>query len=98
MAVHGDAEELRTNGQVTIATETDELTEGLDIVVEGEAAVVTGSAKVRRIAKAYVVKYGEGWRSPGLGGVVRITARRRSRWATWRMNAEARASSGVPYA
>jgi hypothetical protein len=31
---------------------------------------------MRRIAKAYVVKYGEGWRSPGLEGVVRITARR----------------------
>jgi nitroimidazol reductase NimA-like FMN-containing flavoprotein (pyridoxamine 5'-phosphate oxidase superfamily) len=64
------AKNLRTNTHVTIATGSDALTEGLDIVVEGEAAVVSGAAKVRRIAQAYVAKYGEGWRLPGLDGVV----------------------------
>jgi nitroimidazol reductase NimA-like FMN-containing flavoprotein (pyridoxamine 5'-phosphate oxidase superfamily) len=64
------AKNLRTNTHVTIATGSNALTEGLDIVVEGEAAVVSGAAKVRRIAQAYVTKYGEGWRLPGLDGVL----------------------------
>jgi nitroimidazol reductase NimA-like FMN-containing flavoprotein (pyridoxamine 5'-phosphate oxidase superfamily) len=64
------AKNLRTNGHVTIATGSDGLTEGFDVVVEGEAAAVTSAAKVRRVAKAYVEKYGAGWRLPGLDGVV----------------------------
>lgn len=64
------AKNLRTNTHVTIATGSNALTEGLDIVIEGEAAVVSGAAKVRRIAKAYVAKYGEGWRLPGIDGVL----------------------------
>ena len=36
--------------------------EGLDVVVEGEAVRVTDDAKLRRIADAYVAKYGEFWR------------------------------------
>jgi nitroimidazol reductase NimA-like FMN-containing flavoprotein (pyridoxamine 5'-phosphate oxidase superfamily) len=64
------AKNLRTNSHVTIATGSDGLTEGFDVVVEGEAAAVTGAAKVRRVANAYVEKYGEGWRLPGLDGVV----------------------------
>jgi nitroimidazol reductase NimA-like FMN-containing flavoprotein (pyridoxamine 5'-phosphate oxidase superfamily) len=36
--------------------------DGLDVVVEGEAVQVTDDAKLRRIAEAYVAKYGEQWR------------------------------------
>jgi nitroimidazol reductase NimA-like FMN-containing flavoprotein (pyridoxamine 5'-phosphate oxidase superfamily) len=64
------AKNLRTNRQVTIVTGSNALTEGLDIVLEGEAEVVSGAAKVRRIARAYVAKYGEGWRLPGIDGVL----------------------------
>jgi general stress protein 26 len=35
---------------------------GLDVVVEGEAAQVSDDAKLRRIADAYLAKYGEQWR------------------------------------
>jgi hypothetical protein len=39
-------------------------------VVEGEAVVVSDDAKLRRVADAYVAKYGEGWRLPGSDGVL----------------------------
>jgi general stress protein 26 len=64
------AKNLRTNTRVTIASGSTTLTEGLDIVIEGDAAVVSDAAKVRRIGKAYAAKYGEGWRLPGLDGVL----------------------------
>lgn len=35
---------------------------GLDVVVEGEAARVRDEALLRRVAEAYVAKYGEAWR------------------------------------
>jgi general stress protein 26 len=56
------AKNLATNTQVTITTGCNALSEGLDIVVEGEAVVVRDDAKLRRVANAYVAKYGEGWR------------------------------------
>ena len=61
---------LASNPRVTIITGSNELSEGFDLVVEGEARLVTGEAKVRRIAKAYTAKYGKGWRLPGLDAVV----------------------------
>ena len=64
------AKNLRTNTRVTIASGSTTLTEGLDIVIEGDAAIVSDAAKVRRIGKAYASKYGEGWRLPGLDGVL----------------------------
>jgi nitroimidazol reductase NimA-like FMN-containing flavoprotein (pyridoxamine 5'-phosphate oxidase superfamily) len=64
------AKNLAKNRQVSVTTGRNDLTEGLDIVVEGQAKVVRDRAKVRRIAEAYVAKYGEGWRLPGQGGVV----------------------------
>ena len=64
------AKNLAKNRQVTVTTGRNDLTEGLDIVIEGEAKVVSDGARVRRIADAYVAKYGEGWRLPGLDGVV----------------------------
>ena len=69
---HGErkARNQAKNRLVSVTTGRNDLTEGLDIVVEGEAKVVSDRAKVRRIAEAYVAKYGEGWRLPGQGGVV----------------------------
>jgi hypothetical protein len=40
---------------------TNALSEGLDLVVEGEAVGVSDGDKVRRVADAYGAKYGEGW-------------------------------------
>jgi hypothetical protein len=39
-------------------------------VVEGEAVLVSDDATLRRVAEAYVAKYGEGWRLPGVDGVL----------------------------
>jgi nitroimidazol reductase NimA-like FMN-containing flavoprotein (pyridoxamine 5'-phosphate oxidase superfamily) len=70
----GDAERkaknLAYNPQVAITTGHNALGEGLDLVVEGEAVVVSDGAKVRRVADAYAAKYGKGWRIAGLDGVV----------------------------
>lgn len=64
------AKNLETNTHVTLTTGSNALTEGLDIVVEGDAAVVSDDAMLLRIADAYVAKYGGGWRLPGLEGVL----------------------------
>jgi general stress protein 26 len=58
------AKNLATNSQVTITTGCNSFAEGLDIVIEGEAMVVSDDAKLRRVAEAQVAKYGEGWRFP----------------------------------
>jgi nitroimidazol reductase NimA-like FMN-containing flavoprotein (pyridoxamine 5'-phosphate oxidase superfamily) len=58
------AKNLAKNAQVVITTGCNALSEGLDIVLEGEAVVVSEDAKLRRIADAYAAKYGEGWRLP----------------------------------
>jgi nitroimidazol reductase NimA-like FMN-containing flavoprotein (pyridoxamine 5'-phosphate oxidase superfamily) len=64
------AKNLAKNTHVTITTGSNALADGLDIVVEGEAMVVRDDAKMRRVADAYVAKYGEGWRLPGSDGVL----------------------------
>jgi nitroimidazol reductase NimA-like FMN-containing flavoprotein (pyridoxamine 5'-phosphate oxidase superfamily) len=56
------AKNLAKNTQVAVTTGCNALTKGLDIMVEGEAVVVSDDAKLRRVADAYVAKYGEGWR------------------------------------
>lgn len=61
---------LSTNRQVTVITGCNDLDQGLDVVVEGEATVVTDDARLDRLGDAYAAKYGEGWRVPGLDGVV----------------------------
>ena len=70
----GDAERkaknLAENPLVAITTGHNALSEGLDLVVEGEAVVVSDGAEVRRVADAYAAKYGEGWRIAGLDGVL----------------------------
>ena len=64
------AKNLTTNTQVVITTGSNALAEGLDFVVEGVAVVVSDEAKLRRVADAYVAKYGEGWRLPDIDGVL----------------------------
>ena len=64
------AKNLAMNPRVAITTGHSSLSEGLDIVVEGEAVVVNDDVRVRRVADAYAAKYGEGWRIAGLDGVL----------------------------
>jgi hypothetical protein len=66
------AKNLATNTQVTITTGRNSFAEGLDIVVEGEAMVVRDDGKRRRVADAFVAKYGEGWRFPMEGGGILV--------------------------
>jgi general stress protein 26 len=53
---------LAANPHVVLTTGTNALHGGLDVVVEGEAARVTDDDVLRRLAAAYVAKYGEEWR------------------------------------
>ena len=52
----------------TLTTGCNAIGEGLDIVVEGEAANVRDHLKLERIAGAYVAKYGSDWRFEVRGG------------------------------
>jgi nitroimidazol reductase NimA-like FMN-containing flavoprotein (pyridoxamine 5'-phosphate oxidase superfamily) len=63
------AKNLAANPNVVITTGSNALRDELDIVVEGEAVVVRDEAKVSRVGDAFVAKYGEPWRLPGLDGV-----------------------------
>lgn len=53
---------LAENARVVMTTGQNALADGLDIVVEGEAARVSDEARLHRLADAYVEKYGAGWR------------------------------------
>jgi general stress protein 26 len=52
---------IAANAHCAITTGTNEFA-GLDVVVEGEANRLTDDAALRRLAQAYVEKYGEEWR------------------------------------
>jgi nitroimidazol reductase NimA-like FMN-containing flavoprotein (pyridoxamine 5'-phosphate oxidase superfamily) len=54
------AKNLSANPRCVITTGCNDLDEGLDVIVEGEAARVTDEAKLQRLADAYPEKY-EGW-------------------------------------
>ncbi len=56
------ARNLADNPHCTFTTGTNALHEGLDLVLEGRAVQVTDDGVLRRIADAYVAKYGEEWR------------------------------------
>jgi nitroimidazol reductase NimA-like FMN-containing flavoprotein (pyridoxamine 5'-phosphate oxidase superfamily) len=56
------ARNLAHNRHVVLTTGCNEIGQGLDVVVEGEAIEVHDEAELRRIADAYVDKYGEEWR------------------------------------
>lgn len=51
------AQNLRTNQKCILTTGVNSLSEGLDVVVEGEALRVTDEAVLKRLAAAYDTKY-----------------------------------------
>ncbi|MEU7601839.1 pyridoxamine 5'-phosphate oxidase family protein [Streptomyces sp. NPDC040724] len=55
------AENLRANPNVVLTTGSNSLHGGLDLVVEGEAARVTDSGRLRALATAWEAKYGSEW-------------------------------------
>jgi len=79
------ARNLDGNAHVTMTTGGNSLSEGLDLVVEGDAVRVTDEAALARVADLYVAKYGEDWRfqvvdgafvstdNPGPAHVFRVT-------------------------
>jgi nitroimidazol reductase NimA-like FMN-containing flavoprotein (pyridoxamine 5'-phosphate oxidase superfamily) len=56
------AKNLAENPHCVLLTGCNSLREGLDVVVESDAVIVTDDARLQRIADAYVGKYGEEWR------------------------------------
>ena len=56
------ARNLAGNPFCILTTWCNTIDEGLDVVVEGEAVNIREEAKLRRIADAYVAKYGSEWR------------------------------------
>ncbi|RNF81405.1 pyridoxamine 5'-phosphate oxidase family protein [Streptomyces botrytidirepellens] len=56
------ARNLARNPHCVLATGRGAFHEGLDLVVEGDAAAVRDEDRLRRVAEAYVAKYGEEWR------------------------------------
>ncbi|MFC4588541.1 pyridoxamine 5'-phosphate oxidase family protein [Sphaerisporangium corydalis] len=55
------AANLAANPHCVLTTGCNSLTEGLDVVVEGDATVVGDDALLRRLAGAYEEKYGQNW-------------------------------------
>lgn len=62
------ARNLARNAQCVLTTGTNALHEGLDVVLEGQAARVVDDAVLRRVADAYEEKYGSTWRFDGRDG------------------------------
>ncbi|QIN84669.1 pyridoxamine 5'-phosphate oxidase family protein [Rubrobacter tropicus] len=62
------AKNLARNPRCAVTTGCNELGEGLDVVVEGDAVRTTDDEKLRRVAGAYLSKYGEDWRFAVPGG------------------------------
>lgn len=56
------ARNLHENRHCVLTTGCNELDQGLDVIIEGEAVPVTAADALRRVADAYVAKYGETWR------------------------------------
>lgn len=56
------ARNLEHRKQVALTTGSNLWAEGLDVVVEGTAVRVTDRSTLRRLAAAYLEKYGERWR------------------------------------
>lgn len=55
------ARNLARNPHCILTTGSNALNEGLDLVVEGDAAKVSDDTRLRRIADAYESKYGGDW-------------------------------------
>jgi hypothetical protein len=56
------AKNLAVNAHCVVTTGSNAYGDGLDLVVEGDAVRVTDEARLRRLAQAYVDKYGSDWR------------------------------------
>ena len=65
------ARNLEHANRVALTTGTNTWAAGLDVVVEGLAVRVTDDDALRRLADAYVAKYGEVWRFEVAGGAFR---------------------------
>jgi hypothetical protein len=63
------AKNLAHNTHCILTTGCNALGEGLDVVVEGDATRVSDDDKLRRIADAYLAKYGTEWRFDVRDGV-----------------------------
>jgi hypothetical protein len=55
------AKNIARNARCTVTTGCNSLNQGLDIVIEGDAARVSDEPTLRRIAAAYEAKYGSAW-------------------------------------
>lgn len=64
------AKNLARNPHCILTTGCNALGEGLDLVVEGEAVRLTDGAGLRRVADAYLSKYGDDWRFAVREGVL----------------------------
>jgi nitroimidazol reductase NimA-like FMN-containing flavoprotein (pyridoxamine 5'-phosphate oxidase superfamily) len=70
------AKNLARNAHCVLTTGCNALAEGLDLVIEGEAATVSDEAELRRVAATYEAKYGPHFTAPegfffGLGDAIR---------------------------
>ena len=65
------ARNLEHSALVALTTGTNTWAQGLDVVVEGAAVRVDDGEALRRLADAYVAKYGEAWRFEVGEGVFR---------------------------
>jgi nitroimidazol reductase NimA-like FMN-containing flavoprotein (pyridoxamine 5'-phosphate oxidase superfamily) len=56
------ARNLDANPHSILTTGRNDMDDGLDVVLEGDAVIVRDEGELRKIADAYVAKYGEDWR------------------------------------
>jgi nitroimidazol reductase NimA-like FMN-containing flavoprotein (pyridoxamine 5'-phosphate oxidase superfamily) len=67
------ARNLEHSNRIALTTGTNTWARGLDVVVEGLAVQITDDDALRRLADAYVAKYGEFWRFEVRDGAFRNT-------------------------
>jgi uncharacterized pyridoxamine 5'-phosphate oxidase family protein len=60
---------LARNPRVILTTGCNSLSEGLDLVIEGDAIRVSDEVMLQRLAESYASKYGEDWRFTVRDGV-----------------------------
>jgi nitroimidazol reductase NimA-like FMN-containing flavoprotein (pyridoxamine 5'-phosphate oxidase superfamily) len=69
------ARNLEQNQNVILTTGCNDISSGLDVVVEGRAVRVTDDGQLRVLAAAWEAKYGSEWHFEVHGGAFRHTAR-----------------------
>ena len=75
------AKNLAQNAHCVLTTGCNALNEGLDLVVEGDAATMRDEATLQRVADLYAAKYGPDWRFTVRDGAFQGAAAT-SRWCT----------------